>query len=90
MRGLLAGFILLASMGSVVAREVAIIADDQHYNDMLQLIDAALKGQGVAILPQANRVLDILQKASTVVDKNLPPPSSKSEPSPNKGTEHKD
>lgn len=89
MRFFLAGFILWASTGGAIAREVAIIADDQHYNDIVQLVDAALKGQGVSVLPQANRVLDILQKASTVVDKKENPPPPKSDSAP-KGSEHKD
>lgn len=83
MRGFLAGFLLWASTGVAIAKDTMLILDDQHRQDLLTVIDQSLKMQGVNILPQANRLIELLNKASTVVDQ-------KQDSSPNKGTERKD
>jgi hypothetical protein len=83
---ILAAVFLLISTVYAVARDVAIIADDQHRQDIMQVLDAALKNQGINILPQVNRVIEILQKANTVVEQK----DDSTAPKSNKGIEHKD
>ena len=69
--------LLLALTGAADAADKALILNDQEQRDLVALLDAATKAQGLAMAPQALRLYYKLQAAGVVTEQKTEPAEGK-------------
>lgn len=68
---------LLLLPSAAVAADKALILNEQRQQALYQMLDAAVRAQGITIAPAALDILNVLRTAPTVTEQPTQPPELK-------------